>query len=63
MIQITTCPKCKSGIEITECKEDAIDSVGVFCVNEECFFHRSAIVGLDRTEPSVYIAEELKVNF
>jgi hypothetical protein len=53
------CPECKFEIEITECKENGIDSIGVFCKDEGCKYHRSAIIGLDRKEPGAYVTEAI----
>ena len=53
------CPKCKSEIEIEDYKKDEENRTAVFCKNEECFFHKNPIVGLDRKEPGVYISETL----
>jgi hypothetical protein len=59
MIRITNCPRCKSDIEISEHKKESenIDSIGVFCKNEECTYHKNALIGLDRKEPGAYISE------
>ncbi len=51
------CPKCRSEVEIEECKKDDIDSIGVFCKNEKCIYHKNPIIGLDRKEPGAYITE------
>ena len=51
------CPKCRSEVEIEECKKDGIDSIGVFCKNEKCIYHKNPIIGLDRKEPGAYITE------
>jgi C4-type Zn-finger protein len=58
MVRIT-CPKCKSEIEIDEYKKDGINSIGVFCRDEECFYHDHPIIGLDLKEPGAYITEAI----
>ena len=58
------CPKCQSEVEIEDREIKDSGMTGVFCANEECFFHKSPLIGLDRKgldgqEPGVYLSEAI----
>lgn len=53
------CPNCQSEVEIEDKDVDGIQKTAVFCKTEGCFFYDHPLIGLDREEPGVYIAESI----
>jgi len=63
MIKLT-CPKCSSDVEIEDQELKTTKVTGVFCKDEECFFHKNSLIGIDRNghdgQPAgVYISESI----